>query len=168
MRHAWIAALTLFAMGAGLGLAASRDGAMIQNTGSTNAAGYTIKVWSDGSAWATLSDRGGAPSGQPFTATISTDLAQKFLRDAQVARKTVAVVTRCMKSASFGTSTFVHYHGWTSPDLECPGGGNAQAAVTADAHEIAGDLHLGPAAGLRRIPMPNEKRRLPEPAPTAS
>jgi len=137
-----------------------RDGGVIRNSGSTNFSGYTIKVWSDGSTWAVHSSRAGAPIDSAVTGHIPADLAQRFLDDAKQARKNRDVSQPCMKSASFGTSTVVLYHGWTSPDLECPGGGFIET-LGQQAHKIAALLKV---EGIqpRRIPMlPNERRRPP-------
>ena len=73
-----------------------------------------------------------------------------------------------MKSVSFGTTTVVQYHGWTSPDLECPGDGTV-IALGSDAKKIAAQVRM---QGVRShaIPrLPNEPRRAePEPTPSAS
>lgn len=146
-----------------LAAAPARDGAVIRNSGSTNFSGYTIKVWSDGSTWAVHSDRSGTEVGQPVTGHVPVALARSLLRDAQQARKNRVISEHCMKSASFGTVTTVLYHDWTSPDLECPGGGFI-VALGADAHKIAAQLQI---QGTRRIPMlPNEPRRVPVEAPS--
>lgn len=155
----------------------TRDGAVIRNSGSTNFTGYTIKVWSDGSTWAVHSDRAGTQLDAPVSGNIPANLAQRFLGEAKQAKQNHAISQHCMKSASFGTTTVVLYHGWTSADLECPGDG-LTVALGADAHKIAALLKV---QGVHHIPMlPNEKRRIPsdmpsgqssatpEPAPSAS
>jgi hypothetical protein len=167
----------ILACGSAAVAAFTRDGAVIRNSGSTNFSGYTVKVWSDGSTWAVHSNRAGTPLDSPVTGNIPANLAQRFLGEAKQAKQNHAVSRPCMKSASFGTSTLVLYHGWTSPDLECPGDGFT-VALGADAHKIVALLKF---QGVHRIPMlPNEKRRIPsdmpsgqssatpEPAPSAS
>lgn len=134
-----------------------QDGAVIRNSGSTNFSGYTIKVWSDGSTWAVPSNRAGTAAGTPVTGHIPANLAQRFFQDAQQARKHRVIAEHCMKSASFGSITTVQYHGWTSTDLECPGGGYV-AALAADAHKIAALLKIR--VGHRAL-LPNEPRRVP-------
>jgi hypothetical protein len=159
-RHIAAAGIVLALACAAAFAASMRDGAVIRNSGSTNFTGYTIKVWSDGSTWAVHSNRAGQQIGAPVTGHISATLAQTFLRDAQQARKNRVISRPCMKSASFGTVTTVLYHGWTSPDLECPGDGFV-VALGADAHKIAALLKMQGLPG-RRIPMlPNEPRRVP-------
>lgn len=164
--------LLIAAVGAALLLAAAigsaaqmRDGAVIRNSGSTNFSGYTVKVWSDGSAWWVYSNRAGDTIGSPTTGRIPQTVAQKFLQDAQTARRSGHVASQsCMKSTSFGTTTVVTYHGWTSPDLECPGDGFA-ISLGSDAHKIVSLLNIQPLSHSRRIPMlPNEPRR-PETTP---
>lgn len=156
--------ITLILGCAAAGASTVRDGAVIRNSGSTNFSGYTIKVWSDGSTWAVHSNRAGDPMDAPATGHVDPSLAQTFLHDAQQARKNRLVTERCMKSASFGSSTVVLYHGWTSPDLECPGGGFV-VALAADAHKIAALLKIQ-GVHPRRIPMmPNEPRRAPSDSP---
>jgi hypothetical protein len=142
---------------AALAAAQMRDGGTIRNSGSTNFSGYTIKVWSDGSTWAAHSDRAGNLVGSGVSGHVPQTLAQTFLNDARQARKNRVVSEHCMKSASFGTVTTVEYHGWTSPDLECPGDGFV-VALAADAHKIAALLKI---QGGRRGLLPNEPRRVP-------
>ncbi len=167
--------MKLFAIAAACALAAMvwgstcagtmRDGAVIRNTGSTNFSGYTIKVWSDGSAQTVRSSRGDQPTSARVRGTISKAQAQKFFADLKAAKESGRVIGRgCIKSASFGSTTIVQYHGWTSPDLECPGGGFV-IALAAQAHQIAADLHVRQTP-VRRPLMPNEPRRAP-PSPAA-
>lgn len=147
------------------GATRGRDGAIIHSTGSTNFPGYTIKVWSDGSAWAVRSNKSGEQIGQPSTQSVPKDLAQKLLADAKAAKLSGHVSGQaCMKSASFGSTTVVQYHGWTSPDLECPGDGFV-IALGSDAKKIAAALQIINAPARRGL-LPNEVRRPPESAPT--
>ena len=177
------ATLTLAALACLAGIpagAAQRDGAVIQNSGSTNVPGFTIKIWSDGSAWS-VPLRHGTAAGAPATGTVPAQLTAKFFEDVRAAKRTGQLaVKHCAKSASFGTSMTMTYHGWTSPDVTCPG--DAQViALAADANQIAAALNL-PGHGMRSTPMlPNEHRRppvegrppaqasaSPEPSPSAS
>ncbi len=147
--------------------AASRDGAVIHNTGSTNFAGYTIKVWSDGSATTVPTNRSGTATEQPQTGHVPLGLARKFFDDLKTAKASGRVIGRtCMKSASFGTAMVVQYHGWTSPDLECPGDGFV-VALAAEAHKIAAALNVRNTmrAPVRRPLLPNEPRRVPQTPP---
>jgi hypothetical protein len=144
-----------------------RDGAVIRNSGSTNFTGYTVKVWSDGSTWAVHSNRAGTPLDTPVTGQIPADVAQRLLTEARQARDNHVIGRSCMKSASFGTSTVVEYHGWTSPDLECPGDGYT-VALGSDAHKIVSLLKIQ-GTQPRRIPLlPHEPRRVPSDMPMSS
>lgn len=130
------------------GAALSRDGASIVDSGSTNTAGYTMQVWSDGSAAVTYqSHLGTAPSSKSFS--VAPSLAARFFADLKAAREGKAQAERCMKSASFGTSTHVSWHGWTSPDLDCPPGDPLMSAVLKDVNAIraAGKVTAAPLHG---------------------
>ena len=179
MRYAFaLAALVAAGSVAAVAVAASRhDGAVIRNTGSTNFSGYTIKVWSDGSTQSIHTSRAGQPLDQPVAGHIPKAVTDQFFRDLRTAKGQPTGAQPCMKSASFGTSTVVEYHGWSTPDLECQGNGFV-IALASDAHKIVALLHV---QGMppHSIPMlPNEPRRAeptsgqaspsPEPAPSAS
>src|SRR5579871_6538364 len=156
-----IAACTSLACLAFIAAAAQRDGATIVNSGSTNFSGYTIKVWSDGSTWAVHSRRGGPAIDQPVRGSVAPQLAAQFLSDLKTAKHSGQIVSHaCVKSASFGSSTVVQYHGWQTPDLLCPGDGFV-VSIAADANKIVAALKM---TGLstHRVPMlPNERRRPP-------
>lgn len=146
--------------------ASQRDGATIVNSGSTNFSGYTIKVWSDGATLAVHANRGGNQLDAPVTGHIPQSVAQRFISEAHQARRSRIASQPCMKSASFGTSTVVTYHGWTSPDLECPGDGYA-VALGSDAHKIVALLKF---QGMPAHPihlLPNEPRRAPSETPAS-
>jgi hypothetical protein len=167
MKHAFwaILATAIMATGGVSAAAQNRDGAVIRNSGSTNFPGYTIRVWSDGSATVEQTHHLREAASAPTSGTLPSTLVQKFFEDARAARNQHAIGRACMKSASFGTTTVVQWHGWTSPDLECPGDGLV-VALASDAHEIAAALKSG-APGSRRPLLPNEPRRAPvESAPT--
>jgi hypothetical protein len=119
--------------------APSRDGASIVDSGSTNTAAYTIKVWSDGTA---------EVSSKSFT--IAPSLAARFFADLKAARDGKAAGEHCMKSASFGTSTHVLWHGWTSPDLDCPPSDKLTSAIVNDVSAIraAGKVTAAPLRGM--------------------
>ncbi|MBV8245077.1 MAG: hypothetical protein JOZ38_04065 [Candidatus Eremiobacteraeota bacterium] len=142
------------------GLAAAapeRDGAIILNSGSTNTAAYTIKVWSDGTT--ELTQRGTSAAG----AALSDEATDGFFASVRDARNTHAPANHCMKSVSFGTTLVVRWHGWTSVDLNCPVGG-ANAALREQTLQIVGAMNLRGEPGRVRL-LPNEPRRF-EGAPT--
>lgn len=160
-----VSLLTLAGLLTSAAVAAPRlDGGIVANSGSTNTAGYTMKVWSDGSAEI-------ADVKQPQNTrrvSVGSDLAARFLADAKAAKAGGRRAQTCMKSMSFGYRLTVAYHGWMSPDLTCPSGG-VLAPLRPDIEA------LEKAAGLsdrgRIIRLPNEPRRLPPseaPAPSPS
>ncbi len=108
-----------------------RDGASIVTSGSTNTRGYTAKIWSDGTA--------SAGSGQ-----LSQTLTRRFFADLRAAmHQPQAPPAACMKSASFGTATKVEYHGWRSPDLQCPVS-SGLVALQRDVQAIVAALQISP------------------------
>lgn len=125
-----------------------RDGASIVDSGSTNTAGYTIDVWTDGSAAVAYQNRTGADAKKSFT--ISSALTTRFFSDLKAARDGSAPAAHCMKSASFGTSTHVRWHDWVSPDLDCPAGDKLTAALVNDVNAIrsAGKTTAAPLRGF--------------------
>lgn len=129
--------------------APSRDGASIVDSGSTNTAGYTIDVWSDGSASVTYQNRTSAAV-SPKSFTVAPSLAVRFFAALKAARAGKARVEPCMKSASFGTSTHVRWHGWISPDLDCPPGDKLTSAIVDDVNAIsaAGNVALPVRGGM--------------------
>ncbi|MGZ3531398.1 MAG: hypothetical protein ACXVAR_07860 [Vulcanimicrobiaceae bacterium] len=166
MKAAVVAATALLFAAPALG-AASRDGAVIRNSGSTNFAGFTIKVWSDGAASTAASNRIGSVEGPARNVSIAPTVAQKLLADLKAARDGHATGRPCMKSASFGYRLNVQWHGWTSPDLSCPGGDALTQALTADVRSI--QEATGAGAGPPRRLLPNEPRlNVPEATPATT
>lgn len=137
--HSKRGAFAALALGALLMAAAPRDSATIVDSGSTNLRGYTIVVWSDGSATAALQ----TASPKPFTLPAAT--TQKFFADLAAAKKANAATVPCMKSASFGSSIHVTWHDWTSPDLTCPPSGDAGTALVNDVNAIQKASGINPA-----------------------
>ncbi len=90
---------------------------VITNTGATNLIGYRVVISADGHA-AFVSDNGSGDGMLP------PRLFDRLERDVSAAIP-LAQLTKlsCMKSASFGTSTFVAIGGDRSPDLSCPADG---------------------------------------------
>lgn len=123
------------------------DLAVIVNSGSTNAAGFKIEVWSDGSASITMTSRGGTTSSAAKSFTAPS--YKQFFADLEAARKGNAVTVPCMKSASFGTSTHITWQDWTSPDLDCPPKDALGEALVRDVQMIRD------AAGVGKPPLKN-------------
>src|SRR5208283_2929128 len=105
--------------------------------------GWKIQVWSDGTASAVAQDRAGTAlsAAKPFA--LPANLTAAFFADLRAARAANAQGGRCMKSASFGSTTRATWHDWTSPDLSCPGDDPSLAALARDADAIAAASGLG-------------------------
>jgi hypothetical protein len=165
------ASLVLGLFATGVAAVPASDSATIVNSGSTNVAGYTLDVRSDGTATAATSNRTGAILSTPAPFTLAPDVAKQFFADLAAARTAKAAIEPCMKSASFGSTTHVKWHDWTSPDLSCP---PADPAATALAHDIAViTLASGVASSSRRNgpvmrQAPPVTPGTPEPSPTSS
>jgi hypothetical protein len=125
--------------------ASAPDGAVIVDSGSTNSLGYKIEVWSDGRATLAARGNGTQPAAKSFT--MSQTAIARFFADLKAARDGKATGVPCMKSASFGTTTRVYWHGWMSPDLDCPAGNALTAALVHDVGEIRA------ASGIANIPL---------------
>ncbi len=104
---------------------------MIENTGSTNTKGYQITVHSAGA------------SVDGKTVSLPMAMTQQLFHDLAAAMPLSGMPARHgMRSASFGTRTFITYKGQQSPDLTF--GGDARAtALKADIEAITGALHIG-------------------------
>jgi hypothetical protein len=89
------------------------EDAVIRNSGSTNAAGYTIVVHRDGSAEI---DQGGVAEHATLARPQTEWLFAKLQADAPISN---LVSAHCMRSMSFGSTTHVTYRGATTGDLGC-------------------------------------------------
>jgi len=107
------------------------DEALIVNSGSTNSAGYRLRVYADG---ITALQQGDAA----LRKHVSLALVKRFFADLKAAGPLDALPrAACMKSASFGSSMQVAYRGKTSPDLACPSASRAARALAIDAGALA-------------------------------
>ncbi|HEY0798419.1 MAG TPA: hypothetical protein VGD50_04670 [Candidatus Baltobacteraceae bacterium] len=95
--------------------ATSAATAAIVNSGSTNTASFGIVISTDGTAVEMTS------GARPVRRKLSPAAARAFFSDLGAARplNRLAVV-RCMKSASFGTTTRILWRSQATPDLSCP------------------------------------------------
>ena len=125
------------------------DGAVIVDSGSTNTTGYRITIHADGSATIVLQNRGVAHGAtKPFT--VAGNVAAEFFANLKAARTANVSTLPCMKSASFGTTTRVLWHGWTSPDLDCPSDRGVLNALVASVNKIRA------ASGIGSLPRPGQ------------
>ena len=114
--------------------------ALIVNSGSTNRAGYRLRVYDTG--WTSLQQ-----GDIPLRKRVSLALVKRFFADLRAAGPLDELqVARCMKSMSFGSSTQIAYRGKTSPDVSCGGTSQAVRALEADA------IALADAAGVSMLP----------------
>ncbi|MGI4791459.1 MAG: hypothetical protein ACRYFS_21735 [Janthinobacterium lividum] len=138
----------------------------IVNTGSTNTFGYKITVASTkaGSfSFVTLTNGATSPAGKPIVVTVQESRflrasgmdslgqrAQQFFADLDAAMPLTGLPARHgMRSASFGTATYITYKGQKSPDLTFAGDPRTSALKT-DIDAITKTLHIG---NMPRRPM---------------
>jgi hypothetical protein len=102
------------------------------DSGSTNRAGVTVRVDSEGNA--TVEQRGA----EPQSARLDSQLCQQLLKDVKAAGTLSALPEQhCPKSVSFGSSLFVEFNGDRSPDISCsPQEDPRSAALQKDANDI--------------------------------
>jgi hypothetical protein len=139
--------------------AKANDSALITNSGSTNTSGYRIEVRSDGSATVAMVH---GPSASPSPAksfTVPPGIAKQFFTDLAAAHQAKTVTEPCMKSASFGSSTYVTWQGWRSPDLTCPPSDATGKALVNDVDEIR------KAAGVSAMPFRQGPVEVKSPGP---
>ena len=116
--------------------------ALIVDSGSTNRAGYRLRVYADG--WTALQQGDVAVKKR-----VPTALVKRFFADLRAAGPLDRItVMRCMKSVSFGSSMQIGYLGKLSPDLSCPSASSAARALAVDAGALVA------AAGVSMLPRP--------------
>jgi hypothetical protein len=107
------------------------DEALIVNSGSTNSAGYRLRVYADGTLALQQGDAALRKHAPPA-------LVKRFFADLRAAGALDALPrAACMHSASFGSSTQIGYRGKMSPDLTCPSRSPAARALAVDADALA-------------------------------
>lgn len=141
----FLAALPAAAKPKAMPKAAFMQTAVIENTGSTNTLGYKITVTATKGTYhissvsnggKDTSNESGMPSGvQPLVSRLFTDL------DAAMPLTSLPV-RHGMRSASFGTQTFVTYKGQRSPDLTFASDPRT-VALKSDIASITKALHIG-------------------------
>ncbi len=129
------------------GTPAPADQATIVNSGSTNTSGFKITVESGGHASSIMQNRAGVAQSSVHAFVLTPKQATQFFADLKAAKAAPSTEGGCMKSASFGSSTHVTWHDWTSPDLQCPSDNAAIKALVADVATIR------TAAGISAFPL---------------
>jgi hypothetical protein len=119
--------------------------ALVIDSGSTNRAGFTIKI--DESGNATVEQSGI----EPKSIQVNAELGAQLMRDIKSAGVLSALPRkRCIKSASFGSSLFVEWNGDRSPDLSCSPQIDPRAeALQKDARQVVEAVQKQ--AGLLRV-----------------
>ncbi|MBC5811691.1 MAG: hypothetical protein GIW95_12680 [Candidatus Eremiobacteraeota bacterium] len=115
---------------------------LIVDSGSTNAAGFTIALDPSGSA--SFTTGAGIRHGHVEIATAR----QLFAALKKAGALSALPVRPCMKSASFGSSLTLEYRGARSPDLACAANA-AERALSSAASAVAGAL--GVRSGPRKV-----------------
>jgi len=124
----------------------SKDAALIQNSGSTNFAGFEIALEPNGDAL--VSEPGGVRRG-----TVPPTAAKSFFALLGANRRLGRIaVVHCMKPVSFASTTTVAWRGQRSPDLSC-GGSDAAQALNRAAGAIERQLGVEPQPRNARYPM---------------
>ncbi len=96
----------------------SVESAIIENTGSTNTQGYAIKISTTGDILYHAGDDLLGQSFGKFTKPLPKLQTKKLFHDLDAAMPLTALPVRHgMRSASFGTQTYITYKGQRSPDL---------------------------------------------------
>lgn len=127
-----------------LGPGASNDpgDVTIRNSGSTNVPGYVVVVEPDGSASVTV-------AGTNVRRMVrAPQLRWLFLKLRAAGPLDALPPDRCMKSASFGSTTTIAYRGLVSPDLSC-GDVPIERELARTAGVIVDQLGVGTIGGLR-------------------
>jgi hypothetical protein len=143
-------AALLVAVGPATGIESMNAKAVvIENSGSTNTIGFRVRISPDGHA-AYVS---GAGAGEVL---LPHALFHRLRRDVERGSPLADLpVPACMKSASFGTKTYLAVGSDRSPDLSCPASGRVQA-LEDDVAAVVGVLKIGNVARSQGTPLPVE------------
>lgn len=134
------------------------ESAIITNSGSTNTAGFTITVRSDGTGTLSVQHRA------LRAVAIPHDVTERFFTDLQAVRAQNPPPQFCMKSASFGSRTSIAWRGWSSPDVQCPPRSANMGMLATDVKAIEAAAGVAPGM-LHRIGLPPDIRKIPSETP---
>ena len=130
--------------------------AVIENSGSTNTSGYTITVTSTGTKYhvASVSNNGDDHNSETGNKEPLGQQVRQFFADLSAAMPLTSMPAgHGMRSASFGTRTFVTYQGQRSPDLTFSADPRT-AALKADIEVIASAMRCHNSPRRRGLPQP--------------
>ncbi len=136
--------------------AAAMQTATIENTGSTNTSGYSITLSSSGTKYhvAAVSNGGSERNSETGNREPLGQQVRQFFTDLNAAMPLTGLPAgRGMRSASFGTRTFVTYQGQKSPDLTFSSDPRT-AALKADIAVIASAMRCRNAPRRPGLPQP--------------
>lgn len=115
---------------------ADEEGVVIRDTGSTNSPGFELTIRQSGQTECRNNDwnkqrpigqRGGKFTLPEGVANLPREIAARLFADLKAGPPVSKLpVEPCLKSASFGSSTYVVYRGETSPDIQCLAKGTQQ------------------------------------------
>ena len=137
--------------------------AVIQDSGSTNSAGYTLAVHRSGRIDVRTAH---APLTHP---KVPSRLVARLYADlARIGPVAALPAEACMKSVSFGTRLTLAYGGQQSPDLSC-GESAAVRRLNADANAIVNAANIVTHVRFTRpLPLIRESDTPATPAPAAT
>jgi len=119
--------------------------ALIVDSGSTNRAAYRLRVSADGTTALQQGD-------VPIQKHVAAALVNRFFADLRAAGPLDQLsAARCMKSASFGSTTQIGYLGKMSPDVTCPGS-PAMRTLEVDAQALADAAGVSMMPAIRKQP----------------
>jgi hypothetical protein len=120
--------------------------AAIVNSGSTNVQGFSLILAQDGQAEL---EQGNST----FHRSLPPNVTARLFAALRAAGALDALPpSRCMKSASFGTTTRIFYRGKTSPDVSCPSPNPLLRRLAIDV------MSLLDAANIKTIPRRGQAR----------
>jgi hypothetical protein len=129
-----------------LAFAPSRDAALIENSGSTNFAGFDIAIEPNGAAL--IREPGGVRRGTVSQATTKWFFSH-LAKDRPLAK---LAILHCMKPVSFASTITVTWMGQHTPDLGC-GGSPATSDLNRTVGAIERELGVVPQPRGARYPQ---------------
>lgn len=119
--------------------------ALILDSGSTNTPGYRVTVYDSGRAEWSISGRKYTAACASGEGKLPPKLTRRFFQELKSLMPLDKLpATHCMKSASFGTTLRVTYHGTVSPDLSCPRSDTGTSQLLKDVADINRALGINP------------------------
>jgi hypothetical protein len=119
---------------------------LIVNSGSTNFQGFSLTLAEDGEAKLKQDN-------STFQKDLPQTVTARLFADLRAAGALDALPqSRCMKSASFGTTTHISYRGKTSPDVSCPSPNPILRRLAIDVMSLLDAANISTIPRRRRAP----------------